>query len=125
MKKENKPKKVAWIKRRGSKKILVGSAMVGLVLGIVLLSLFWTPYDPNTSDLMSRFIAPCLAHPFGTDALGRDILSRVMSGGQVSLSIAAMSLVGTAIIGMVAGLLLSVVFIGNMRLKQVPEFPVE
>ncbi len=104
-KKQTQQKKIAWIKRRGSKKMLVGASMVGLIALMVLVSLFWTPYDPNETDLMSRLASPSLKHPFGADQLGRDVLSRVMAGGQISLSIAIMSLLGTAVIGMVAGLL--------------------
>lgn len=103
-------KKVAWIKRRGSKKILVGSILVGFVLVMVIVSLFYTPFDPNATDLYARSQAPSLLtgkgeHLLGTDQLGRDMLSRAMAGGQVSLTIAISALIGTTIIGVVAGLL--------------------
>lgn len=103
-------KKIPWIKRRGSKQILVGAIMVSLILIMVLVSVFWTPFDPNATDLRARNVAPDLLqkqhkHILGTDQLGRDMLSRMMTGGQVSVMIALMSLVGTTIIGVVLGLL--------------------
>ena len=100
-------KKVAWIKRRGSVKIMVGAAMIALILSLVLLSLVWMPFDPNVTSLRTRNLAPSLTngHLLGTDQLGRDILSRIMAGGQISLAIAFLSLIGTSIIGTVAGLL--------------------
>lgn len=72
-----------------------------------------TPYGPFTQSLRDRFLPPfwehggSLAHPLGTDALGRDLLSRIIHGARVSLAVALFSLlfgggVGAAI-GMVSG----------------------
>src|SRR5690606_24396699 len=44
-----------------------------------------SPYDPATTNLRLRFEGPSPAHPFGTDDLGRDTLTRVLYGGRVSL----------------------------------------
>ena len=49
------------------------------------------PYSPNQFNLDQLFAPPTLAHPFGTDELGRDLLTRVMYGGQTSLEIAALA----------------------------------
>ena len=107
---EYKQKKIAWIRRRGSKQILIGSIMVGAVIMMVVVSLFYTPFDPNATDLFARRAAPSLltgegTHLLGTDQLGRDMLSRTMAGGQISLLIAILTLIGTTFIGVVAGLL--------------------
>ncbi len=72
--------------------------------GIVL-----TPFDPVALDLTSRLKPPSLSHPFGTDGLGRDVLSRVIAGAWFSLTtslavIVIASTIGT-ITGAVAGLL--------------------
>lgn len=101
------PKKVAWIKRKGSVKILVGGVMCTLIILMVLVSFFWTPYDPNKSNLKLRLAAPSFSsgHILGCDNLGRDMLSRIMAGGQISLGIAFMALIGTVVIGVVFGLL--------------------
>lgn len=105
MNKEMEPKKIKWIRRRGAKRVVTGAAMASVILFMVLLSLVYTPYNPDKTDLMARLAGPSLSHPFGTDQLGRDILSRVMAGGRVSLSIAAMALVGTTFLGVVTGMI--------------------
>jgi peptide/nickel transport system permease protein len=81
-------------------------------LGLVLLVIFvvcaifapWlAPYDPAQLDLSGRLMSPSWAHWFGTDALGRDILSRTLYGARISL-IVAVSVVGLSlVIGIVAG----------------------
>lgn len=61
------------------------------------------PYDPNDLDLGSRLLAPSGEHWFGTDQYGRDVLSRVLSGARLSLTVA---LVGTGlalVLGVVVG----------------------
>ncbi len=59
-----------------------------LVLGMSLAALLapvLAPYDPNELHLDDILLAPCAAYPMGTDRLGRDVLSRLLYGGQVSL----------------------------------------
>ena len=73
-----------------------GAIMGSVVLIIlILLCLFapLSPYDPEASDMEARLQPPSLAHPMGTDALGRDLLTRVLYGGRISL------LVGLLVIG--------------------------
>jgi peptide/nickel transport system permease protein len=65
------------------------------------------PFDPHRPDFAAVLEAPSLRHPFGTDELGRDVLSRILYGTRASLfagfaSVAGALLVGTAI-GLVAG----------------------
>ena len=85
----------------------IGIALSALTLGAALLSCVWTPYDPGALAIADRLQPPSAAHWFGTDQLGRDLLSRVIFGARVSIvvGIAAVlvsSLVG-GVIGMVAG----------------------
>jgi|SRR5690625_582761 len=70
------------------------SAMVGLiiVLLLVLAGVFaplLTPYDPVQQDLLSVLQAPSVAHPLGTDNLGRDVLARILYGARLTLFIGA------------------------------------
>lgn len=89
---------------------------MGLV-GIILLGLLapvLAPHDPNATDLLQRSLPPVWygagswAHPFGTDVIGRDLLSRVLYGIRTSFGIAALGLIFSAClgigIGIVAGL---------------------
>lgn len=78
-------------------------AQVGAVLLVVLVAagLFApliAPHDPNLPDLQLRLAPPSLTHWFGTDHLGRDLLSRVIHGARVSVLIGVIS-VGIALIG--------------------------
>jgi peptide/nickel transport system permease protein len=66
-----------------------------------------SPYDPDKTSLLTLYEAPSLQHPFGTDDLGRDLATRILYGGRVSLSIGLLAVsvaitVGT-LVGVVAG----------------------
>ena len=79
---------------------------LGLIL-VAVLAPWITPYAPDAIDLAGRRAPPSLSHWFGTDDLGRDLLSRVLFGARVSLAIgilaAALTVALGAGIGMVAG----------------------
>ncbi len=85
-------------------------AVVGLIILIpmflcAIFAPFFAPHDPYEPDLKNVLSAPSLAHPFGTDTLGRDVLSRVIYGTRVSLLVGFVS-VGIAIfIGIIIGAL--------------------
>jgi peptide/nickel transport system permease protein len=88
----------------------------GVFLGFVLMALIGpalTPYDPIANDFGARSQAPSLAHPFGTDNFGRDILSRIIHGARnmfaltglaTALSVGIGTLIGL-VIGYIGGLL--------------------
>ena len=79
-----------------------------IVLSFVAMALFapWlAPYDPLKIDVMHKFAAPSLAHPAGTDQLGRDLLSRIIYGARTALGVAVTA---TGIAGL-AGLLLGLI----------------
>lgn len=85
----------------------VGCIGFGLVLAAVLLSLVWLPYNPQTMNIPARLLPPCWPHPFGTDEYGRDMLSNVIAGGRVSLSVAFGALFIGAVIGIPLGVIAS------------------
>lgn len=85
----------------------VGGAVFLLFLICGVFAEFLAPYDINDTDMARRLVAPGAAHLFGTDHLGRDVLSRILIGGQVSM-IVAVSAAGLAtlisiLIGVSAG----------------------
>src|SRR5215211_6228028 len=103
-------------------------AVLGTVIMIlfVLMAVFApliAPYDPLDLNLPEKFDGPSLAHPFGQDELGRDILSRVIYGARISLTagLAAVVLATTVgtLIGVVAGYFGSYTDSGLMRLMDV------
>ncbi len=85
------------------------SAAVGLVIvgGMALLALgapIVSPADPAAVDPAQRLLGPSLAHPFGTDNLGRDIASRIIWGARLSLGTAAIATALILTIGVGVGL---------------------
>ncbi|HET7409438.1 MAG TPA: ABC transporter permease [Paracoccaceae bacterium] len=80
-----------------------GLAALAVLLGFVLLGQVWTPYDPLMIDFASARLPPSASHWFGTDPLGRDVLSRVMAGGLVDLEVALVCVIVPAIFGSLVG----------------------
>lgn len=86
-------------------KILLGTLLVVCVVGLVLLSFVYMPFDPNAQSLSDRLLPPGQkGHILGTDHLGRDVLSRLMAGGRISLAVAAVAIVVTNGLGTISGL---------------------
>ena len=79
-----------------------GVVMIAVFVGCALLAPWLAPYDPAYISLPTRLMPPSLAHWFGTDELGRDILSRVIYGARISM------LVGTCVVA--ASLTLGLIF---------------
>jgi ABC-type dipeptide/oligopeptide/nickel transport system permease subunit len=86
---------------------VVGVALLGLILLLVILGPVVWAKSPTAQDLNDALAGPSAAHPLGLDTNGRDVLSRLLNGGRVSIGIAlvAVSLAATGgmIIGLVAG----------------------
>jgi len=83
-------------------------AMVGatILLVLVLAAIFApvvSPWDPVKTDLDSMLEPPTLKHPMGTDELGRDLLTRILYGGRVSLSIGILAMALAVTVGAVIG----------------------
>ncbi len=86
-----------------------GRIAAWILLGLVALALFaplLTPYSPSAQlDIIAlKSRAPELAHPFGTDSYSRDVLSRVLHGARVTMSVAFLAVVLSALVGTVYGL---------------------
>jgi peptide/nickel transport system permease protein len=82
------------------------AAAGAVVFALLCLSAVAAPlsrYDPNRTSLLERFDAPSLAHPMGTDDLGRDELTRVLIGGRVSLSVGVLAMVVSILVGTLVG----------------------
>jgi peptide/nickel transport system permease protein len=92
---------------RRSTTALVGAAIVALLIVVALFADVLAPQSPIASDQTQTFATPSWAHPLGTDQLGRDMLSRIIHGGRVSLAVGVASvllaLVAGVPLGMVAG----------------------
>ena len=82
----------------------VGAAIIALVAVAALVSLAWTPYDPLQADVAARLHASSPAHWMGTDQFGRDILSRVMDGARLTLTVAVGAVGLSALVGVPLGI---------------------
>ncbi len=92
-----------WRRLQHNSGAVIGMLLLGILLVLALLSLVRTPYDPYAISVEQRFQAPSPQHPFGTDDLGRDVLSRVIVGTRISLWVAALVLVVASGVGVPLG----------------------
>ena len=85
----------------------MAAAFLVLVTLAALAAPWIAPYDPLAIAPIDRLQAPSLAHPLGTDNLGRDVLSRIIHGGRISLAVGFWTVIlGTctgAVVGMISG----------------------
>jgi len=84
--------------------VILGAILVIAVVVMTVLSPWISPHDPTALSVGPRLSPPTAQFPFGTDDLGRDMLSRVISGGGVMLQVAIVSVIVCLIIGVPLGL---------------------
>lgn len=89
----------------GRKVVILGAAIIALLVLAALLAEVISPYDPYRQNLRESLQQPSPAHLLGTDALGRDTLSRVIYGSRTSLAVGLVSTLIGAVVGMALGLL--------------------
>src|SRR5580693_1648557 len=82
-----------------------GAFITGLFVAVAAIAQFWTPYDPRLLSIVDKLRPPNAQHWFGTDQLGRDVLSMIMLGGKTSVGVALLSVVIGAFVGVPLGLL--------------------
>lgn len=84
---------------------VAGLIIVTIFVLAALLAPVLAPYEPNKQQLSQRLKPPTAQHLLGTDQLGRDVLSRILWGARISLSIALIVVVGATIFGTVVGMI--------------------
>lgn len=82
---------------------VIGGVLVLLVFTLSIFAPVVAPYDPSAIDVKNILVGPSLAHPFGTDELGRDVLSRMLWGGRVSLKVGFVAVGIATLIGIILG----------------------
>ncbi|HWO90711.1 MAG TPA: ABC transporter permease, partial [Methylomirabilota bacterium] len=75
----------AWRRLRRNRLALGGTIYLTFLVAVALIALVWTPYPMAGVAVAAPYSGPSPAHWFGADLLGRDVLSRVMVGAQISL----------------------------------------
>jgi ABC-type dipeptide/oligopeptide/nickel transport system permease subunit len=89
----------AWRRLRRNRLALVGAIYLVLLVIVALVAFVWTPYPMDAVAIAKPYSGPSSSHWFGADYLGRDVLSRVMVGAQISLAVG----VGTQLVVLVIG----------------------
>ena len=82
----------------------VGAALTGCFIATAVIAQFWTPYDPVALSIVDKLQPPGPQHWFGTDQLGRDVLSLIMAGAKNSVGVALLAVIIGAGVGIPLGL---------------------
>ena len=90
---------------RQNKLAAFSAVLIALVLLLAVFAPLVAPYGETEQDVLARLQPPSAAHWFGTDELGRDVLSRILYGSRLSLAIGILPSVISLVIGIVLGLL--------------------
>ena len=84
--------------------VVAGTVIIFVLVFSALFAPVIAPYDPYENDLTVMLAQPSLAHPLGTDEIGRDLLSRLIYGSRISLLVAIVAVTIAGIVGMGLGL---------------------
>lgn len=95
--------KDAWYRFKRNKLGLFGTAIIIFMLLFAIFGPILSPYDYVTQDLKNMYQTPCLAHPMGTDNLGRDMLVRMAYGARISLACGFVAALISLFIGVIYG----------------------
>lgn len=82
---------------------LAGFIIISLIFIFAIFAPLFAPYDPNAIDVKAILLAPSSAHWMGTDGLGRDVLSRMLFGGRISLLVGIVAVGIATAIGIILG----------------------
>ena len=95
--------KDAWARLRKNKLAVASLVVFVLIVLFCVMGPWVSPYDSEVQDLFAGAEPPSLAHPFGTDTLGRDLMVRVMEGGRISLMVGLLATLVSLLIGVIYG----------------------
>lgn len=102
------PARIAFRRFRRHRLALVGAIFLVVLAVAAILASVIAPFDPNAVDLAHFRQPPSASHWLGTDSAGRDVLSRLLFGGRVSLTVGIAAAVSAGLLGLVLGLLAGV-----------------
>lgn len=88
-----------------SPQLLIGAILIGIVVLLAVVSLFWTPFDPEKSVPADRLLSPNATHIMGTDKYGRDVFSAIMVGAQITLLVGFIAVGIAVLVGVPVGVI--------------------
>jgi len=94
-----------WDQYSTHKGALVGTVVFFTIVFAVIIGPYLWTIDPTFIDIRARNQGPSLAHPLGTDQLGRDMLARMMAGGKVSIAVGFTAMLLSLLLGTLIGVL--------------------
>ncbi len=94
---------IFWNRLKRNRNAMIGLYVFAILVLLIIIVPIISPYDYAKYDIMSISQKPSLKHPFGTDDLGRDLLTRCFYGGRYSLSISIVAVLFSTSVGMVIG----------------------
>lgn len=95
--------KEIWRRFKKNRLAMVGLVIISVIVLLSLLAPLIAPYGLDEQNAKNRLMAPCAAHLFGTDNYGRDILTRVLYGGRISLAVAVCATAISGFLGIILG----------------------
>lgn len=99
----NAKKRTSWVQLT-TPLFWISSSVLAVIILLSFVGPFFLP-DPYTQSLAARLLPPLTdGHLLGTDSLGRDLFSRIVNGGRISLPVALIGMTGSIVIGVLAGL---------------------
>ncbi len=99
------PWRRGWRRFRAHRGGTVATALLFLIVGSCLGAGWIAPRDPAVQELELAYSPPTWSHPFGTDALGRDLFARVLHGGRISLAVGVVATLVSLLIGISWGMI--------------------
>ena len=97
------PSQLAWKKLLQNKLAILGAVILLLILASAVFAPWIAPYDIRDIDLFNIESGPSAQHLLGTDDLGRDVFSRLVYGGRVSMAVGLLASLSQIILGTLAG----------------------
>ncbi len=87
-----------------NRSLMIGAVIITALALVALIGPFFLTYDPNELDVLNRLKGPSAEHWLGTDNLGRDLLSRIVHGAQISMSVGFSVAVISSFFGLLVGI---------------------
>src|SRR5438128_1678520 len=100
----------AWRRLRRNRLALVATVFIGFVLLVAIISVFWTPYPIYRESVAPTYEGLSSQHLLGADQAGRDILSRLAVGAQISLEVGVGTQILVVAFGILVGLTAAILF---------------